>query len=58
MDRGGRSEGTGRGGDVEEFGQIRRVKVMEGVELNRRILKSMQSLTGSQWSCCITGVMW
>ena len=32
MDRGGRSEGTGRGGDVEEFGQIRRRKVMEGVE--------------------------
>ena len=29
MDRGGRSEGRGRGGDVEEFGQIRRGKVVE-----------------------------
>ena len=32
MDRGGRSEGTGRGGNVEEFGEIRRGKVMDGLE--------------------------
>ena len=32
VDRGGRSEGTGRGGDVEEFGQIRRGKVEDGLE--------------------------
>ena len=30
--RGGRSEGTGRGGDVEGFGQIRRGKVVDGLE--------------------------
>ena len=32
MDRGGRSEGTGRGGNVEEFGQVGRGKVVEGLE--------------------------
>ena len=35
VDRGGRSEGTGRGGDVEELGQIRRGKVVDGLERKR-----------------------
>ena len=46
------------GGDVEEFGQIGGERLWRALNVNRRILKSMQSLTGGQWSCCLTGVMW
>ena len=59
VDRGGRSEGTGRGGDVEEFGQIRRGKVVDGLERKREDFEVYaEPVTGSQWSCCRTGVMW
>ena len=32
VDRGGRSEGTGRGGNEEEFRQVGRGKIMEGLQ--------------------------